>query len=244
MILHADIDVQQHCEDTKRSFAQLKSAIREAVANSDLDVCHFVNLIVDLPVLFEAQDTTFIKAACDQLRGSSSVDSVFDRVGFHWDFLHPAIYGHLIKELHLTNLEPKKEAYQKILDRFLEQTPVDKFLKIPRIKGEYVDPPPNFKELVTKHLWNPPPPVSLRDVEDFRIEFVNKCDLRSCAVAIADLNLGSIITTMWVPESVEFKVTSEFIREHSITRIVLDGTIVYTQVSYFVYICTIGYSPT
>ena len=220
-------------QSLQRKFKQLRIATCTAVANIPTDVTTLVNTIMDLPGVRGAHDRKFFMKYADKLRESKSVDSVFDRLACHWDYLHPHIYSQLIQEMPaLMDLKPNEEAYRNELNGFLDRTPVDEFCKIPGIEQEKDrDPPAGFRRLVSKHIWKPPPPVCLRNVEDFRRQFAHKCNLQSCAVVIGSLRLSCVIVTMWVPESIELKITPEFINEHSIIRMVLDGIIVYSQVN-------------
>ena len=217
----------------QRNFKQLRNATCTAVANTPIDVTSLVDMIMGLPGVRGAHDRKFFMKYADKLRESKSVHSVFDRLACHWDYLHPDIYCQLIREMpELMNLKLKEEAYRNELNNFLDRTPVDEFCKIPGIEQEKDrDPPPGFRKSVSKHIWKPPPPVCLRNVEDFRCKFAHKCNLQSCAVVIASLKPGSVIITMWVPESIELNITPEFINAHSIVHMVLDGIIVHSQVS-------------
>ena len=228
--------MQVEVEKLQRKFAKLRSAACTAVANTQIDVASFVNVIVGLPGVRGAHDRNFFMEHSDKLRESKSVHSVFDRLACHWDYLHPEMYGQLIRNMPaLADLRPDEEAYRNELNGFLDQTPVDEFCKIPGIEHEKdTNPPPGFTELVSKHIWNPPPPVSLRKVEEYRCKFAHTCNLQSCAVAIASIKLGSVIITMWVPESIELKLTLEFINAHNIIHMVLGGIVVHSQVSSYI----------
>ena len=224
-------NVEQDIKSLRKDFAKLKNATCTAVENKGIGVRKFINRIVDLPVNLERQDKEFFIERADVIRKSESVPAVFDRLRFHWDYLHPDIYGHLIDEFSLTDVSPTLTNYQNELDLFLSQTLLTEFCKVEG-EGESVDPPSNFKYLVTTHLC--PPPVYLRHVEVFRRKFANYCGLKSCAVMVVGIVEGSIVITMLVPESVESTIRSldpEFIKVHSITHIMFKGFTVYSQVS-------------
>ena len=225
-------NVQMEVLGLQRKFGKFRNATCVAVASRGIGVDSLVDKIMDLPGVRGAHDKKFFMKYSDKLRESKRVQSVFDRLGSHWDYLHPEIYCRLIQEIPLTELRRKEEDYRNELDSFLDRTPVDQFSKIPGIEQEKNrDPPPHFKTLFSKHIWRPPPPVSLRKVEEFRCKFANKCNLQSCAVTIASVTRGCVAIKMWVPESIELGITPEFINAHSIIRMEFDGMIVYSQVS-------------
>ena len=225
--------VEDH-ERLKKSFASLVNATRHATELQVNDAARVVDRIMDLPVVGKARDKEYLMEYADQLRESRSVPAVFDRLRCHWDYLHPEIYGSLVKEMSLTQVKPHPEDYQKELDNFLDQTALSDFCAIPGIEDEKdSDPPPKFTRFISKHLWQPPPKY-LRDVENYRRELANKCSLQSCAVTIASIKPGCVIVSMLVPVETDLKVASDldFIREYSIVQMTFNGVVIYSQVSY------------
>ena len=227
----AGTNVEQDIKSLRRDFAKLKTAACTAVESMGIGVRKFIDRIVDLPVNLEKRDEEFFIERADVIRKSESVPAVFDRLRFHWDYLHPDIYGHLIDEFSLTDVSPTLTNYQRELDLFLDRTLLTEFCKVEG-KGESIDRPANFAVLVTTHLR--PPPVYLRDVEVFRRKFAHYCGLKSCAVMVVGIVEGSIVITMLVPESIESTIRSldpGFIKVHSITHIMYKVFTVYSQVS-------------
>lgn len=210
----------------KIKFTNLKNATRRAIEKTQISLNKLIDKVFDLPVVFEDRDEKFFVKNTDYIRKSESVPAVFDRLRFHWDYLHPDIYGHLIEEFSLTDLSPQLEAYQSQLDGFLDRTLVTEFSRIER----KIPDDDNSKQysLVTQHNWSPP--VYLREVENFRRTFAHKFDLKSCAAIVVGIMGGSVIITLLVPESMKLEVTSEFVKSHCITEIVFRGITVYSQV--------------
>ena len=212
------------------------TSTRQAIDCIDppLDVCAVVDRIIGLPPFDKARNKGFFMEYAGKLRTSESTHVVFDRIRCHWDYLHPEIYESLVEEMPLTNVKPCQEDYQRKLDYFLDQTLLSDFCAIEGIDEEKdSDPPPKFTQCVSRHLWQPPP-MFLRDVENFRREFANKCNLQSCAVTITSIKPHhSVLVTMFVPAETDLKVASDldFIREHSIVQMIFNGVIVYSQVS-------------
>ena len=222
-------NVIQEFENLYSEFQGLIIATCEATKATGISV----NDLVDIVRAFVrvTRDKDYFMEYADHLRESKSVRSVFDRLRCHWDYLDPEIYGQIIDELSLSNLRPKFEAYEEELASFLDLTLVTDFCKIPRIEEEKdVEPSLMFTECCSNlDLKN----MRLRDVEKYRIELANKCNLQSCAVTITRVRRGSVEITMLVPESTDLKnllSDEEFIRKHSIVRMVFRGMVVYSQV--------------
>ena len=228
------LDAQQNYANLKQRFRNLLIATRIATERMHMGIS--VDDLVDKVVgVCRACDNDYIMEYSDQLRRSGSVASVYDRLHCRWDYLHPDVYVHLIREIPL-HLEKEAKAYQEQLARFLEQTLLTTFCKIPRIEEESdtsMKLPPEFTEFITTHRWDPPYKY-LDDVEELRMRLANKCSLQSCIVTIKLIMKGSIVITMFVPESTEIRNVAmdlEFIRKYSITRMVFKGVVVYSQVS-------------
>ena len=148
-----------------------------------------VDAIRDLPNAGGERDKAYFMEFTDDLRGSMTVKSLFNRLGCHWDYLHPEIYQPLIKTLSL-DVEQVADDYLAQWAAFLDQTPLSAFCKIPNIALEKdSDPPSGFVEVVMKINWGPQPKY-LRDVDELRQKFARKCSLQSCAVTMADLTFN------------------------------------------------------
>ena len=85
---------------------------------------------MDLPVDFKEHDELYLTKHSDNLRESKSVAAVFDRLRFHWDYLHPDLYGHLIAEFELSQVSPMLEEYQINLCEFLDQMLLKDFCEV------------------------------------------------------------------------------------------------------------------
>lgn len=195
-----------------------------------------VDAVRDLPIARGERDKAYFMEFTDDLRGSQSVKSLFDRLGCNWDYLHPEIYQPLIKMLSLVDVEQVSDDYLGQWAAFVDQTPLSAFCKIPDIELEKdSDPPPGFVEFVKKLNWEPPPKY-LRDVEKLRRKFARKCSLQSCAVTIVDHKIKCLIITMWVPKSTELYIARDlhFIEEQSIVKMVFNGMIIYSQVRLYI----------
>ena len=117
----------------KKAFAELKNATRTAIETIGTSVRKLIDKIMDLPVDFEEHDELYLTEHSDDLRESKSVAAVFDRLRFHWDYLHPDLYAHLIAEFELSSVSPMLEAYQKDLSEFLDRMPLKEFCDVQKM---------------------------------------------------------------------------------------------------------------
>ena len=229
--IYTDRKVVLKYENLKSSFVELIRRICAAIEDRGIDVGSVVDAIRGLAR--GVRDKSYLMEFTDDLRESRGVPSLFDRLCYNWDYLHPEIYRPLVRELSLTgDVEQATKDYLEKRDAFVDQTPLAAFCRIPDIKVEKEDdPPPGFVKHVMKINWEPPPKY-LRDIENLRREFARKCNLQSCAVTVVDLKMKCMIITMWVPKSIElyFARDLHFITEHSIVQMVFNGMIVYSQV--------------
>lgn len=228
----SSVSIFTEYRNLKKMFGTLVRKTRDGVSDKRVGVQEMVDIIVDLPEVGGGRDRGYFNKHADDLRGSKSIPAVFDRIRQHWDYLHPEIYGLLIRELLLTHLQLVRDDYQRALDHFLNYTPLSEYCSIEGIAEEREgEPPLGFTECVTKHKWEPPPRF-LRDVENLRRRFAYCCNLQSCAVTVVGIRRGCTSITFLVPESTQLDIASdsEFIRDHGITRITFKGNTVYTEV--------------
>ena len=85
--------------------------------------------------------------------------------------------------------------YKEELKVFRKCTTLKLFCQAQKKKGD--DPPPGFRKLVAKHSW--PDTITLEVVELFRQSITNHHDLRSCAMMLHTIGIGSFTVTWFVP---------------------------------------------
>ena len=214
-------------------FGKFTTAICEEIERKRISVKRVVNEVRDLPIAFGETDKMFFLEYTGYLRSCGNVASLFDRLKYNWDYLHPEIYKPLISSLSLTCLESRADRYLQELVNFIEFTPLSAYCKIPDIELEKSsEPPPGFVKAVVENDWEPPP-MYLIDIEKMRRKLARECNCQSCFVTVIDLKLKCLEITFLVPHSTSLRVTRDhyFIREHSITKISINGIIVYSTVS-------------
>ena len=219
----------------KKKFAELKEATCSALVKQGILIDELVTKITDLPIDFEEYDKDFLEEHSNNLYSCQSIPALFVCLRFHWDYLHPDIYGHLIEEFNLLDLNPNVRAYQKDLDCFLDRTLLEDFCVVERPRKRYFNchnAPEGFAQCVTGHCWDPP--VYLRHVEYFRQEFADYLSLKQCAAVVVGIIKGSVILAMWVPKSIKSKIESvdpNFLSKHTIVFMEFQCNIVYIKVS-------------
>lgn len=227
---------EEDYNDLKTQFGDLINAICDAIERRDIGVKRVVDTIRGLPIFREERDKVYFRTFTDDFRQSKNVPSLFDRLICHWDYLHPEIYSPLIKKLSPdNNLLSQSSNYLKKKQDFVDKTPLAAFCKIPDIETEKdTHPPPGFVKFITQ-LKREPPPMYLKEVEKFRRRLARKCNLQSCLVTVAALKLSCVVITMWLPSQTELYIARDrnFIEEHSITRMVFNGMVIYSQVTCF-----------
>ena len=188
--------VEEEYKHLKKMFTNLVRRTCDGVIHVGIGVSKVVDQIID--VSSGKTDRYYFIAHADDLRASRSVPAIFDRVRQHWDYLHPEIYGSLIQEIPLPDLEPVQEKYQTALDQFLDKTPVSEFCEIQDVMEERDGvPPEGFTKCITEHAWDLRK-TSLRVIEDLRRDFAPCCNLQSCAFSAVGIRLGSVAVTFQV----------------------------------------------
>ena len=216
-------------ESLKNNFAELFHTICSTIISMGQSVSSIVRIFA-LSITGNTQIEEFNMKYADHLCKSESIDALFVRLSPHWDYMHPEIYVSFIQYLPLTDdLKSQAEAYQRQLEGYLDRTLLTDFCNIQSIVVE--KPPPTFVEMATNHQWDTQK-IYLRDVENFRREFASECRLQRCAVLIKKVVIGSVVITMFVPESTELSaaLNQDFLRKFCIVHMVFNGRLVYSKV--------------
>lgn len=219
----------------KDSFLKLKKATLRATESLKIEVSELIDniylLVSDAPV----PDVKCVQEMANFLRASKTIEIVYDHISLHWDYLHPDLYGELIRIFNLCKANPDLtemfKLYNLSLNRFLDETPLNIFCEVSKTKKQpaFI---PEVKKVVVKNQWEEP--VTLRKVEKLRQETAIKCKLQQCAVIVVDIVTGCYMTTMVVPASVELRFSSlatdhEYIRAHEIIAIFFHDTLIYPR---------------
>ena len=221
--------VKSDIDQLKEKFESLKNATREELEKAGVAVQTLVDKIMSFPVTKIEPHEEFLMKYADIFRESKRISSVFDRLSMHWDYLNYDILDHLITVFKLHKLSNQLDDYRRSWIHFLEHTDLEIFCEAEE-EERYMEPPDGFKTLVSRHDWKKP--ISLQKVDDFRRRFAYKYDLRACAIFLLGVGKGSVIVTLLVPCSIELMLKStesEFFTEHGITRLELNGTLIYSQ---------------
>ena len=233
--------VLEKCKKLKKIFKQLVLSTCSGIIRKGLDVDEVVDKIVDVTGSNE-EGKLYLTPLVHSLRRSKYVDTVFNGVQQHWDYLHPEIYGNLIQEIPLPDLEPVQTKYQTALDRFLDQTPASEIQDV--VEERKGEPPQGFTVCVTKHAWNPKSKL-LRDIENLRRELALCCGLQSYAVTFVGVRKGCTVVTFHMPRSNQLHAASndDFLEENCVISITFKGTVVmYAGVRSLVILSIIIYS--
>ena len=167
------------------------------------------------------QEVDFLIERNEILRSSRDMQSVLDRLGFHWDYLNPEIYENIIDSFSLHRLDDQLAEYKAKLQQFIDETPITVFCGVVEKNKQHKPIPAGFRELVTKHNWKPP--IYLKHVNDFRTQVAHQYNLQQCAVLLVALGKGSVIITHLVPVSVKHLIQSDpdFFKKHGVVEMEL-----------------------
>ena len=179
-ILFSETKVQSGIRKLQEMFLELINATRVAIVNEGIEmptVISCVRMFRYDPV--EDQDKTFLIERDLTLCGLKNVEVLFDHLSVHWNYLHTSIYGHLIKVFTLSIVNDQYTEYHDELDTFLRRTCVIEFcMTVENIECQDEMALNMAVKHVSKHKWDPP--VHLNQVNCFRKQNVNYCNLPQC----------------------------------------------------------------
>ena len=230
--------VQADIIQLRSQFKALEDATQLHLERRNIPVGNLTNVIYSLPNAKKRLHQKFLMKFAEEFIDSETIGVVFRRLDTHnyWDYLNIDILNHIITEFSLPS-HTQLQAYKERQQQFMEKTTVEEFYETEGDR-QYIEPPAEFKNLITQHKWKSP--IYMKEVDDFRMRFARKYDLHEWAVILMSVRGGSVTITMMVPESVIPLVNStaiEFFKEHSIVHLWLNGTCVYKEASGSARIC-------
>ena len=212
-------------------FVFLRAATRQELERAGISVASLLDTLYDLPTAKKVQHREFLMKYERHFEDCRSIGGVFLKLNTYWNYLNMDILAHLITKFSLRCLYSQLRAYKEELEQFMERTTLREYYEV-EADHEQTEAPEGFTELVSKHNWERP--IYLKKVDEFRRKLARKYNLHACAVILVSMDIGSVVITMMVPESVVVMVNStgtEFFKEHGIVHLQLNGTCVYPQAS-------------
>ena len=218
------VDKSHSLKELQQDFMKIKDATRNGVIQKcGNETCDLVNKIMNLPApLRDESDELFLSERADSIVQSPTTDIVFYRIGFHWDYLNPDVYYHLIIEYSLSDLIKPLEEYRVKLDKFSEQINLQEFCDMDGPKGSLA-PPPGFVKLTSKHDWNPQT-TPLKKAIEYQKNSASQYGVRKCAVWLVKFGKGCVSITLLVPEGTIQVIesnTPDFFQAHGIIHMEL-----------------------
>ena len=182
----------------------------------------------------------FLKEECKALRKSEDHWELFTELNLYWNYLSFGLLHGLIDDLFERNevfekTKEEMEKYTQDIQKFRARTKLVVFCEVdysmlainPPLQP--CGPPPGFKNMVTEHQW--PATVTLKDVEEFRKEFLLTFGLPECAIMVNRIRRGSFTITWFavLPNTavLTLKKTKGVFRDFKVTLVKIDGEIVY-----------------
>ena len=215
----------------KNMFVSLRNATREELEKAGISTDTLLDTLYDLPIANKKQHREFLMKYKKHFEDCENIRSIFRNLSTYWNYMNIDILAHLITQFSLHCLYMQLKAYEEKLEQFMERTTLQEYYEVEADK-EQKEAPKGFSKLVSKHNWKPP--TYLKTVDEFRRRFARKYNLHACAVILVSMNIGSVVITMMVPESVAAMVKStgaEFFKKQGIIDLQLNGTCVYEQAS-------------
>ena len=170
----------------KRRFSDVKGAIRTATTNKGVKA---LDLVDKLQATFAPLNPV-----------PNDVVTVFERLAFDLDYLHPDLYDYIIEEFGLNiNRHGLLGTYVKHLNDFLENTQLIEFGKMSKpLKFPKHNPNVLVLEMTLERK-----DVKLRSIENLRIGLVKECNVEQYAVIIASINTtADFVVNVFVPKTV------------------------------------------
>ena len=191
--------------------------------------------------LSECKDV--LEEKCKALRKSEDHLELFTKLNLYWNYLSFGLLHGLIDNLFERNeaFEKNKEEMEKYsqdMQKFRARTKLVLFCEVdysmlainPLLQP--CDPPPGFRKMVTKHQW--PGTVTLKDVEEFRKQFLLTFRLPECAIMVNRIRRKCFVITWFgvLPTNViqllsQSKGKIEVFTKFKVTSVEIDDEIVY-----------------
>ena len=144
----------------------------------------------------------------------------------HWDFLNHNLLTHLAHKIGDEQTIRSVENYLKELREFRMRTKIGDF--IDKWTGTFL---PDTQEIIMElgDNWRE---KSVEQLENFRIKFLRKCCLEDYMFPLKRIKLSSVDAIFSLPESVDIHSLQleslwEFLREHQVLRILLNGVCIF-----------------
>ena len=137
----------------------------------------------------EDQDKFILTVWRDTLRGLEKMEELFVLLSVHWNYLHPEIYNHFIKEFKLSSrVSDECTKYCEEVNTFLCHTCVIKFYDTVGKTEWQEEIELMLVTQVNQHKWDPP--VHLNEVDLFRKQNAHYCNLQQCAEIVVAKTLA------------------------------------------------------
>lgn len=164
------------------------------------------NFIYDLPEAIKDECQSYFEKKSDTIFSSTNYDKLFIVLGGFWNYLNPFLLEHFILRCGGKQLQSRMSKYVAKLEKFMNGTSIDDFLKaLPSSSRKLSRPPPGLQEFITRHKL--PRTASLQHIENIRAEFCRDLQLTRFSLYIAMFSSGSVIIVWYVTARVAKMLT-------------------------------------
>ena len=234
--------LQEEIKGFHRRFNSIQELTIKCLEKCPITVVTVVFLLVS--ALGECKG--FLETKRKDLRKSEDHWELFEGLNFYWNYLCFGLLHGLIEELFERNkafgeIKEEMEKYSQDMQKFRARTKLVLFCKVkyrmlainPLLQP--CDPPPGFRKMVTEHPW--PETVTLKDVEEFRKQFLLTFGLPECAIMVNRIEnkcfeitwfavlSPTVLQLLKEPESVSL------LKDFEVSSVEIDGECVYQPLS-------------
>ena len=181
-------EVKMMIDNLTKQFNSLKKTIRECLERQQV-VLSVVDVLTSLPPDEDERHKIFAIGHVRDLFRAASISEVFGVMNFHWNYLDPSLFEHLVKEFNLVEIKDQMEAYKSELKKFRTRTPLNLFCRTQKRKRSKLKP--ELREKVFGYRW--PVNTTLEDMEQFRQEWASEYSLQECSMIINGLKKAYFI---------------------------------------------------
>ena len=219
----------RHIKDLEKEFSNIIWNSIKDMEENEVEFSHLRISVVNLPGDLKSKLNYFRKEIRENMLAATSVNVIFVYLSDYWDYLNYHLLEHLIDRHASEKVREEMAKYVKNIRIFRRNTKLHIFFKtrdhIPSVDKK-------FKKMVAEYDMDCAT-ATLEDIEKIRNYYNTELLLSTFSLRFYLATCGSVEITWLVPESLvahiqkSIKPSSPFMRNHHVTKLTIDGMIVY-----------------
>ena len=241
--IDAGSEVKQRIAQLEQMYENLVGRTQAVVKQQSPMVDAFRQKITLLPTAVKGEYQKYLKELVPEIYRSETIEEIFGYLNLLWNYLSFGLLRHIIQVYGDGELKQQIEEYSTAVQTFREETSLHAFLSA-QPKRRYLRVPADLKchlkEVMFKHK-NLTIDSSLSEVESYRQQLACEYSLPDFVVILEQIEPGSLSTVWLVPASVAATMKEcvqrkrfNFLQEHKIIQMEIDGKTVYPSGEFFV----------